>query len=166
MRVATSGLSTQDLQLLIRSQLLVLDIIQQPSDLLSALADAMSDPSNDDASNPADLITCYSLLCKLCSSVDLKKEDITEGDVYEFPEVQSVMTVLRCSEIEHLQLRLSSEFVQPGSPWMSHDDVSLEGLKQLLQVLHQLEVPLCTEFVTRCKIICNQHTPNGSVGAR
>lgn len=126
------------------------DIIQQPTDLMSAIAVAMSDALG----SPPELLKCYRLFNEWCAA------GIAEEDADGQAEAHGVMTVLRFSEIEGLQKHLSRVFVQPGSEWMSsEEDVTLGALEELLCVLQQYEVPVTQGFVAACKQICYQHAP-------
>lgn len=157
-RLAESRLSIVDFTQLLRSLLQTLDIIQQPADLLSALAVALPQV----VGQPSDLLECYELFAKLGRPAASYILDDDDG-----AEAQGVATVLRYSDLQGLQKHISSVFVLPSSAWISSDEnVTLQGLRKVTHVLQEFEVSVSQAFVAKSTQICTQRTPDSGTSYR
>lgn len=165
-RLAETRPGSADLTHLLQSLLDMSDVIQQPTALLTALAQALPHAGGDKSK----VQLYYSLFAQLCAAATnlegLAADESDEEAAHSVSQQQGVLTLLRFSDLTDLQKHLSSVFVQAGSAWMStNDDTTLEGLRGLLHLLQQYEVPITPGFVRECTQICNLHTPQSGTGS-
>lgn len=161
-KVAESGLLGANLlATLLRSLLSLLDLVEQPAVLISALAEAVLNVLGSSPPPTSQVLELYTLLSQLCMAPSQGLETDPTDDNHSFlcSAGQHMTSIVGSAVMTRLQSYLSGEFVQPGASRLSGaGSISLPELPTLLQVLQQYQVPLSQSFVAASVRICDEHT--------
>lgn len=153
-------LNTNLLATLMRSLLSLLDVVEQPAVLISAMAEAVLDMLGGSPLPTPQVLEFYILLSQLCMapSMGLENNPTDHNDNFLCSARQHMTSIIGSSVISGLQSYLSEKFVQRGASRLSGaGNVSISELPTLLQVLQQYQIPLTQSFVAASVCICDGH---------